>query len=284
MEADPFDEAVIKACNPALGHFLKLDDLLIQAEQARSMPSFEAKFRNLRLNQRISQEAGLVSRDVWSACDAEPLEAAFENSPVKVALDLSARNDLTALVYTAELEEELHVRAEFFAPKVGIAERSHRDRAPYEMWAQKGYITATPGASVDYDVVARRLAELHEKYAIKCIFFDRWRIDVLEAALSRIGLELPLVPHGQGYKDMAPAVDTLEAELMNRRLRHGDNPVLNMCAYNVMVSTDPAGNRKLDKAKSNGRIDGIVALAMTMSQNPEEEEVGYWPDQGVVAL
>ena len=53
---------------------------------------------------------------------------------------------------------------------------------------------------------------------------------------------------------------------------------------NERVSTDPAGNRKLDKSKSNGRIDGIVALAMTMSPSPEVEEQGYWPSDGVVAL
>ena len=35
-----------------------------------------------------------------------------------------------------------------------------------------------------------------------------------------------------------------------------------MCAANAVVIKDPAGNRKLDKAKSTGRIDGMVALVM----------------------
>ena len=53
--------------------------------------------------------------------------------------------------------------------------------------------------------------------------------------------------------------------LLNKRLKHGMHPVLTMCAHNAVVKRDPAGNRKLDKSKSRGRIDGMVALAMAAS-------------------
>jgi phage terminase large subunit-like protein len=64
---------------------------------------------------------------------------------------------------------------------------------------------------------------------------------------------------------MAPALDALEAELLNGRIRHGGHPVLRMCAVNAVVTKDPAGNRKLDKSKATGRIDGMVALSMAMA-------------------
>src|SRR3546814_3369086 len=54
------------------------------------------------------------------------------------------------------------------------------------------------------------------------------------------------------------------AELLNGRVRHGGNPVLRMCAVNAVVTKDPAGNRKLDKSKATGRIDGMVALPMAL--------------------
>ena len=47
-------------------------------------------------------------------------------------------------------------------------------------------------------------------------------------------------------------------------MAHGQHPVLSMCAANVTVITDPSGNRKFDKARSTGRIDGMVGLAMAM--------------------
>ncbi len=273
IDDDPFAVSTIKKANPAYGDFLNSEELKKLARDAKRMPSNEAAYRNLNLNQRINVTNPFVAPAVWNACGADPFETAFANNTVRAGLDLSARHDLTALVYTAEMDGEHHVRAEFFVPLEGISERSMRDRVPYDLWHQKGLLTATPGASVDYEVVARRLVELCDKYDVSGIAFDRWRIDVLQAELAKMGVELPLVSHGQGFKDMSPALDILENELLNGRIRHGNNDVLTMCAANSIVDSDPAGNRKLNKAKSTGRIDGMVSLAMCMNHpTPEVEE------------
>ncbi|MFC7508635.1 terminase TerL endonuclease subunit [Pantoea stewartii] len=58
-----------------------------------------------------------------------------------------------------------------------------------------------------------------------------------------------MVQFGQGYKDMAPAIDTLEGALLNGKIRHANHPVMNMCAANATVIRDAAGNRKIDKSK-----------------------------------
>ncbi|WP_341649383.1 terminase TerL endonuclease subunit [Thauera humireducens] len=65
----------------------------------------------------------------------------------------------------------------------------------------------------------------------------------------------PLTEWGQGFKDMSPALDTLEAELLNGRIAHGGHPVLSMAAANATTTRDPAGSRKLDKSRATGRID-----------------------------
>lgn len=262
-ELDPFSEAAIRAANPAYGDFLNAEEVRSQADAARRMPSRENAFRNLVLNQRVANNSPFISPSVWLANADEPDPAMFMERPVWVALDLSARNDLTALVVLARDEGQVtHVRPEFFAPSEGLRDRAARDRAPYDVWAAAGHLTPTPGASIDYGLVADRLAEIASDSDLRGIVFDRWRIDVLKAELARRGLELPLTPFGQGFKDMSPALEALEAELVSRRIRHGGHPVLTWCASNAVTVRDPAGNRKLDKAKATGRIDGLVALAM----------------------
>jgi phage terminase large subunit-like protein len=87
-------------------------------------------------------------------------------------------------------------------------------------------------------------------------------MDRMQMALERQGVQLPLEPFGQGYMSMSPALDALEADLLQEKIRHGGHPVLAMCAANAVAVSDAAGNRKLDKAKATGRIDGLVALAM----------------------
>jgi phage terminase large subunit-like protein len=59
---------------------------------------------------------------------------------------------------------------------------------------------------------------------------------------------------------------------LQKNVRHGGHPVLTMCAANAVVTTDPAGNRKLNKAKSATRIDGMVALAEAFGVAPTEIE------------
>jgi len=114
-------------------------------------------------------------------------------------------------------------------------------------------------------VIAEQLRDLaSEVKDLRAVAYDRWRMDVMQKALERAKLELPLVPFGQGFKDMSPAIDELESELLNDRVSHGNHPVLTMCAANAIAVKDEAGNRKLDKRRATGRIDGITALCMAL--------------------
>lgn len=264
LSLDPFGEEAMRMANPAFGDFLNADEVRSQAEGARRMPAREAAYRNLVLNQRVNLTNPLIARAVWESCAGE---VAADFTCAWIGLDLSARNDLTALVLLGQDEAgKRHVIPYFFAPELGVADRAHRDRVPYDVWARDGHLILTPGASVDYGFVAHKLVELCSDFPVLEVAFDRWRMDVLQKDLTEMGADLPMVPFGQGFKDMTPAVDALEAALLNRQLRHGNHPVMNMCAANAVATRDPAGNRKIDKAKSTGRIDGIVALAMAMGR------------------
>jgi phage terminase large subunit-like protein len=191
---------------------------------------------------------------------------AFGSGPVYGGLDLSGRQDLTSLVLVAEGPAGVwNVLPYFWTPADTIRERAQRDRAPYDAWVKAGSLTAVPGVTIDYGFVAKRLGELHKKCDIRAIRYDRWRIEELQAAMAGMGVNVPLEECGQGYRDMAPALDALETVALQHRLRHGMHPVLTMCAANAQVATDPAGNRKFEKAKSSGRIDGMQALAMAIS-------------------
>jgi phage terminase large subunit-like protein len=262
--ADPFAEATIRQANPAFGDFLNPVEVLDQAASAKRMPAREAAYRNLVLNQRVNTTTPFVSRVIWDICGGEVDESVFRRN-CWIGLDLSSRNDLTALAMVGQDDDGIwHSRLEFFAPRLGVLDRAHRDRVPYDVWAQAGHLTLTEGASIEYGAIATRLCQIFDESEVGEIAFDRWRIDVLMAELSRMGRDLPLVPWGQGFKDMTPALDALEHALLSGKFRHGNNPILRWCAVNAVVTRDAAGNRKLDKSKATGRIDGMVALAMAM--------------------
>ena len=210
----------------------------------------------------------------------------FENNECFGGLDLSGKNDLTALIFVAQDDDGVwHVLPYFWTPLDSLRERETKDKAPYWTWKNQGFLEAKPGKTIDYRWIARKIGELQTKlYRIDGIKFDRWRIDDLRKALDDEGIDswidgvdwkpggvsampdgLRLVPHGQGYRDMNPAVEILEDLFTDSMVRHAMHPVLTWCASNVRIQSDPAGNRKFDKLKSTGRIDGMVALAMALN-------------------
>ena len=262
---DLLDEAAWATANPALGIFRSLDDLREQMTQAQRMPSMENSARNLLLNQRVSTESPFISPDVWKSCagDARKTSHVFDSDTrVYAGLDLSGRTDLTALVIVGKVSGVWQCASYFWTPEKGLLDRAKRDRAPYDLWHRQGYIRTTPGATVDYEFVAAEIAEILSGLNIQAVAYDRWRIDLLKKEFSKIGADIPLVEMGQGFRDIAPALDALEAELLNGRVSHGNHPVLSMCAANAVVVKDPTGARKLDKSKATGRIDGLQALVM----------------------
>lgn len=270
---DPFDEATIKKANPAFGDFQSREEVLSMAENAKRMPSVESSYRNLILNQRVESRNPFVSRKLW---DANGASGELEGM-VFGGLDLSTSRDLTALIL---MDEHYNIQSEFWLPEFGIKEKAQQDRVPYDIWAEQGHLTLTPGKSIEYEWVAHRLREVFDKHEVRGIAFDRWGMKHLEPWLTKAGFVeheiAKFMPYGQGFRDISPALRELESLLLNEKMKHGMHPVLRMCAANAVVQQDPAGNRKLAKDKSSGRIDGMVALAMAvgaMSKLSEETDV-----------
>jgi hypothetical protein len=89
-----------------------------------------------------------------------------------------------------------------------LAEKAARDHAPYDLWAEQGFLETTPGASVSYEYVAERLKEIFEDYHVTKVAFDRWNYSHLKPWLGKAGfsehlLEQTFIEFGQGQIDVA---------------------------------------------------------------------------------
>lgn len=263
---DPFGEEAIRQANPHFDSLMNKAEVFDQADAARRMPSAEAGYRNLILNQRIDPTAMFVSRSVWQANGQPPRPLARRK--VFGGLDLSSVSDLTALVLIGEDGGEWDVEPTFWLPEQGLAEKARQDRVPYDVWHRQGLLQATPGASISYDFVAQYLRGVFNRYDVQALAFDRYNMKFLTPCLVRAGFtpqELErFVEFGQGMVSMSPALRELETMLLRTEMRHGGHPVLTMCAANAALEIDAAENRKFTKRRSIGRIDGLVALAMAV--------------------
>jgi phage terminase large subunit-like protein len=274
-DGDPFSEQSVRAANPAFGDFMVADEVMAMAADASRIPSRENEFRNLILNQRVEASSPFISQQLWSACGTKPESLA--GVPVYAGLDLSEVRDLTALVMIGQVNGVWQVHPIFWLPGTGLAEKSRADHVPYDVWKAQDQVVTTPGKSVDYAYVAAELRGLVGTYNIVKIAFDRWNFRhfkpwLLQAGFTEKEVTEKFVEFGQGFQSMSPALRDLESTILDGKLAHGNHPVLSMCAKNSVVQKDPAGNRKLTKARSSGRIDGMVALAMALGAAPQEQE------------
>ena len=266
---DLMDRAQWLQANPALGAFRSEKDLAEQIKQASRVPSMESSARLLLLNQRIALESMWLAPAIWRENNQPPDWEVFQAHGVHIGLDLSQKNDLTCACIAGKDEDGIvHIFPFAFTPLDGIDERARRDRVPYTDWVRDGFLIAVPGKTVDYEWVATYLRqELQDKgITIHSIEFDRWRITEFKASCGRVGFADWAQWHevGQGFKDQSVRIDCFETGLLQKKLRHGSHPCLNLGASSAISVSDAAGNRKLDKSKTSNKIDALVAAVMAV--------------------
>ena len=140
----------------------------------------------------------------------------------------------------------------------------------------------TVGNARDDLAIAMQLADIRSRYDVQCIAFDRWQMARLMKLLSDEGIDLPMKDFVPGFKSYAAAVDAFETAVLGRKMMHNNNPLLTWQAGNVIVETDPAGNRKPTKPKSFDRIDGIVAAIMACGAAATEEGPAVYKGEGLL--
>jgi phage terminase large subunit-like protein len=277
LNLDPFSEGAIRAANPGFDVFMNKQEVLDMAAAAKRMSGREAEYRNLILNQRVdvTEAAQFVTREVWLSNGAKPRDLHF--CRVFAGLDMSSVGDMTCFVLAGldPVEGDWSVRVHAFLPRKGLDERAAGDRELYRKWVDEGLLELVPGGSIDPAFVARRVVEIIAEYPnFQRVAYDRWGMEpflrALEDLMPADQIARKFTPHGQGFKDMSAAISALERALLDGKIRHGMNPVLNSHAANAVIVSDDAGNRKFSKKRARGRIDALVALAMAIGASSQK--------------
>lgn len=288
---EPFeDESCWIKANPLLGVSIQPEFIREQVEEARGLPSKEQLVRRLHFCQWTDAESQWITSNVWAAVIDQKMtvENMDEERPAKQecygGLDLSTRRDLSALILTFKTGEREYRTKEgpvlrptmesygwFWLPNHTLAEAEKRDRVPYTLWRDAKYLSVSDAEIIDYADIAAVISERHAAHPISAIAFDPHKISYLKKELDLIDCDVPLVEHSQGYRKMKDSqlwmhesIEQTEAAIYEGRLRVAWSPVLNWNVASAVVDSDASKNRKFEKRKATGRIDGAVALAMSI--------------------
>ncbi|HYI31406.1 MAG TPA: terminase TerL endonuclease subunit [Bradyrhizobium sp.] len=271
--ADPDDDwtdpQIWAKANPNLGVSVRLDYLETECRRAQESPRLENDFKRYHLNLWTEQDVRWLSMELWRKCSERPgdvdywreLPALMEGRTCYAGIDLSSTMDITADVLwfpPVEEGERWTVIPRFWIPDATVERRSRVDRVPYNIWVDKGMVSATPGRVVDYDYLREQVYADAERYQLRMIGFDKWNATQIMLELEQDGL--PVKRLNQGFYTLSPPSKELERLMTGDMIEHGNHPVLTWMARNAGYEQDAAGNIKPSRAKSKEKIDGIAAL------------------------
>ncbi|HEY0701257.1 MAG TPA: terminase TerL endonuclease subunit [Candidatus Acidoferrales bacterium] len=277
------DEANWAKANPNLGVSVNADDLRARANKAKQMPSALNSFLRLRLNVWTNSETAAIKVDDWKACvgfslkgkDAKSLRAEVEaqlaGRECIASVDLASTEDIACsakLFPPIEDEGQYVFIPHFYIPEEKLQEKMLEWRAPYDVWAREGFLTATDGNVIDYDVIKAQILSDFETYDVRELTFDPWNATQFSNDLQKAGIAAEkLVKFPQTIAMFAePTKALLEKLIPGRKLAHLGNPPLAWMASNLLVKEDNNGNKRPVKGKGRGKIDGIVALIMALGR------------------
>lgn len=270
-EDDDFDEDAWRKANPLMDvNPLLLAEIQKLAVEAREKPGTHSEFKIKRLNRPSSVSHGWINLTKWRACKA-PIDLEFlRKRPCHGGLDLASTTDLCAFRLVWDIDGWYHTVGWRWVPSAAVRRRTARGLVPYAGWVLKGYLIESGDEAIDYAPIEKQIIEVNETFNLVSVGYDGWNASQPVQHLSAAGVKMEQFI--QGPKSYHPAMQALEVAYLNGRLAHGNDPVLNWNASNIVARKDANLNQAPDKKRAAEKIDDMCALLMAVGRSITERE------------
>lgn len=304
---DPLnDEGCWIKALPALGLTYPIDNVRKLVVTAKQQISTQLTTKRLYFGIPVGSAGFWTSEQAWKEVQGSVDEEAMRGRRVHLALDLSQKNDLTAL--TAAWEgEQIQVKNWYWTREFEVEERATSDQIPYRELEEAGLIEITPGRVIDYSFIAAKIIDFCSTHDVVQMAIDSAHMEKLCEAFDQAGFSywieegdekggvgLKVVRHKQGlnvsfdskYLCMPTSITQLEDHMLEGSVVIDRNKLTSICARNAIIREDGFSNRMFDKARSRGRIDGVVTLAMAVGSATSEmkEHTSVYETRGILTL
>lgn len=252
----------LRKANPNLGVSVSVDYMLEEIAVAEGSLSKKTEFIVKYANRKQSSEQAWLATKVVDNAVCEPLlPEDFYNCYAVGGIDLSMTTDLTSACVVIEKNGIEYVISHFWLPAEKIEDAIARDDIPYREMIERGVLSLSGEGFVDYNDVFRWFLELVQEYRIMplVIGYDRYSSQYLVKQMQNDGGFL-MDDVYQGW-NMTPAINKLEGELKEGRVKIGDNALLRVHLLDTALQRDRMTKRvKIVKLNDNSHIDGTAAL------------------------
>lgn len=241
------------------------EEIAIAENSISKRVEFITKYNCLKQNSSLAW----LAADVVEHASGVPLNIEdFRDSYCVGGIDLSQTRDLTSACVVIEKAGELYVFSHSWLPTEKIDEATQRDGVPYNIYIQRGLMSASGDNFVDYHDCFNWFVRLVEEYQILPlqIGYDRYSAQYLVQDMNAYGFHMDDVFQGE---NLYPVIQETQGLLEDRKIHIGDNDLLKAHLLNSAVKMSiERGRGKLVKLSPSLHIDATAALldAMTVRQ------------------
>lgn len=197
-------------------------------------------------------------------CRGELPEDFWKGRKVYLGLDLSQTDDNTAVAMTSCSEGVIYTAVWGFIPADRKELKSNREGVDYDKLIRAGTCIACGDAVIDYATVENFILSLEERFGVEIVQcgYDRWNALSTVQKLEEAGIEC--VEIRQHSSVLHSPTKLLKEKVLSKKFRYGDNQMLEINFENAKCTEDTNRNKYVNKKKSSGKVDMVVALINSM--------------------
>lgn len=262
---DPENQANWIKANPCLDlpGAVSSEGLHDALRNAKQKSSGMAEFLTKRMNLWVNNADCWIDWQHWSRCHKRFSEKKLIGLKCYGGIDLSKRRDFTVVSFYFWIDElkKKYAKHFFYIPRDQIQIKMKQDSYKIEQWVKEGYITATPGETVDYSYMFEDIKKFSQQHEIIEIAYDRNLSELIIEPLSDL---FNMVDFSQSITGMSEPSKTWEQEISDGDIID-NNPVMDWMVSCATVKEDVNGNIKIVKPEANKtskRIDGVITSVM----------------------
>ena len=257
------DDRVIYQSNPvAVSHEYIFDELKKKRALAviyeNKRENFLCKHCNI-LYKGLGVE-GYIDVQKVKQCRKQLDDSWWEGRRVWVGLDLSQSDDNTAVAMVTEEEGYIYCKVMGFLPEGKIEYKSAKEKVDYQRLIQAGECTPCGDEVIDYGEIERYIINLADKYGVEImqVGYDKWNAISTVQKLEREGIECVELKQHSSILHMPTKL--LKEAILEKTFVYGGSRLLEINFQNARCTEDTNLNKYVNKKKSAGKVDMVVAL------------------------
>ena len=255
------DDSILAQANPlALEIDEIMEDLLQKRQRAIEVESARENFITKHCNiiyQGLGTESYIDINKV-KACKVDNID--WNGREVWLGVDLAQTNDNCA-VAMAGLDDDDNILSEViaFIPQGRIDEKNKFEHIDYRRFIEQMKCIACGDMIVDYSVIEDFVMKIEDKYGVivKSLGYDRYNA---MSSAQKWATKYTTVEVRQHSDTLHPPTKLLSEKIENGEFRYSKNTLLEINFENARCTYDTNMNRYVNKKKSNGKVDMVVAL------------------------